>query len=185
MPHHYDEVNPIEDAIAQEAEEALKTAEIEKKESQRKELITRWHDRVEFGRKHDSMYRKRWADDRRMARGETEWLVDTNLIGAIMEVLSAFLYARDPDIMIRPSKSVNRQMIKEYREVAQTLEIMVSRLLKEARLKRNAKKQVLASMTVGVGWIKAAMQTRNASLYSALMIWMIMRDHVCSVLPTA
>jgi len=159
MPHHYDEVNPIEDAINQEAEAEAKKAEAQKKEQERIALIDRWHRRVKFARKFDKKYRERWCDDRRMARGETDWLVDTNLIGAIMEVLSAFLYARDPDIMIKPSKSVNRARLKDYRSVANTLEIMVSRLLSDARLKRNAKKWVLGSMTVGTGWIKASMQT--------------------------
>jgi hypothetical protein len=160
MKMEYNE-NPIEDALTQEAEAEKAKSEEEKKERERLTSIDRWHKRVEFGRNHDSHFRDRWADDRRMARGETEWLVDTNLIGSIMEVLSSFLYAKDPDIMSRPSKSVNRKLIKEYRAVAQTLEIMVSRLLKDARLKRNAKKWVLGSMTVGVGWMKAAMQTRK------------------------
>jgi hypothetical protein len=151
----------MEHAITEEAEAEARRAEAAKKEQERKAIINRWHERVDFGRKHDKKYRERWTDDRRMARGETEWLVDTNLIGAIMEVLQAFLYARDPDVLIKPSKSVNRQFIKEYRGVAKTLQIIVSRLLKDAGLKRRAKKWVLGSMTVGVGWIKAAMQTRN------------------------
>ncbi len=152
--------DPIEHAIAEEAEAERLKSEQAAKETQRIALIDRWHKRVEFGRKHDSDFRDRWADDRRMARGDTKWLVDTNLIAAIMEVLGAFLYAKDPDVTAKPSQSVNRKFISEYREVAKTLQIMVSRMWKDARLKRNAKKWVLGSMTVGIGWLKAAMQTR-------------------------
>ena len=154
----YDEINrTLED---QEEAEARRQAAVKQKQ-QEEALITKWADQVKRARKHDSYARKRWADDRRVARGDTEWLVDTNLIGAIMEVLSAFLYARNPDVSIKPSHSANRAMIQQYRALGTTLEIMVSRLLRDAHLKRTAKRWVRSAMTVGVGWIKAAMQTRT------------------------
>ncbi len=103
----------LPDIISEEIESESRRMEAAKKERERLAGIERWHERVEFGREHDKKYRDRWADDRRMARGETAWLVDTNLIGAIMEVLGAFLYAKNPDVMIKPSKSVNRERLKE------------------------------------------------------------------------
>lgn len=131
-----------------------------KRKAERRDLIDRWNDNLRRARKHDRQARARWADDRRVARGETEWLVDTNLIGAILEVLAAFLYARNPDVSVRPSPSVNRKMLKEFRALGETLEVMVSRLLRDAGLKRIGKRWVRGAMTVGIAWIKAGMQTR-------------------------
>lgn len=143
------------------AESEQRRIEAEKKKLQKQQLIDKWHQKISRARKHDKPARERWADDRRVARGESKWLVDTNLIAAILEVLAAFLYAKNPDISVKPSPSANRQLLKEYRAVGETLEIMVSRMLKDAGLKRVAKRWVRGAMTVGVGWIKAAMQTRT------------------------
>ncbi len=152
--------NPIEEHFRVEAE----TAESQRIEAQEKQkvttYITSWQERLTRNRTHDKDPRERWADDRKIARGDTGWLVDANLIGAIMEVLSAFLYAKNPDISAKPSASVGRKRIPEYRKVAETLQIMVSRLLKDAKLKRHAKKWVRGSMTTGVGWLKASIRTR-------------------------
>lgn len=122
--------------------------------------IEQWHGKIRRTRKHDKLARERWADDRKVARGESEWKVSANLIGAIMEVLAAFLYAKNPDISAKPSPSADRANLGQYNAVAETLEIVVSRLLRDAGLKRIAKRWVRQAMTVGIGWIKVAMQTR-------------------------
>jgi hypothetical protein len=151
----------ITDAMQAEDASAQLEREAREQKEQQKALIDRWIEKLTFARKHDSYARKRWADDRRVARGESEWLVDANLIGAMLEVLGAFIYARNPDISIKPSPSANRALLKEYRSVAETLEIMVSRMLRDAGLKRVGKRWVRGSMTVGTSWIKCAMQTRT------------------------
>jgi hypothetical protein len=148
-------------ALDAEQEIERRRQQAQKEKQQQRQLIEKWHEKISRARKHDKYARERWADDRRVARGDTEWAVDTNLIAAILEVLAAFMYARNPDISIKPSPSVNRQKITEYRGVAETLEIMVSRMLRDAGLKRVAKRWVRGAMTVGVGWIKVAMQTRT------------------------
>ena len=135
--------------------------EAQKMKAQEEALISKWAEKVKRARKHDDNARKQWADDRRVARGDTDWLVDTNLIGAILEVLAAFLYAKNPDVSIKPSASANRALLEQYRAVGETLEIMNSRMLKDAGLKRVGKRWVRAAMTVGVSWIKAGMQTRS------------------------
>jgi len=152
--------------LSEQDEAEQRKAEAEKKKTQQRELVEKWADKIKRARKHDKPARAKWADDRRVARGdpkpgEQPWLVSTNLIAAILEVLAAFLYAKNPDISIRPSQSVNRELINEYRAVAETLEIMDSRMLHDAGLKRIAKRWVRAAMTVGVSWIKCAMQTRT------------------------
>lgn len=154
----YDEINRTLEG--QEEAEARRVIAAKQK-AQEGALISKWAEKIKRARKHDQYARERWADDRRVARGETDWIVDTNLIGAIMEVLAAFLYAKNPDVSIKPSASVGRAMLKEYRALGDTLEIMVSRLLRDAGLKRIAKRWVRGAMTVGISWIKTAMQTRT------------------------
>ena len=156
--------NPIDHHLAEEAENEKIRAEAVKQELRKLNFITRWSERLSRSRRHDKDARDRWADDRRVARGDTGWLVDTNLIGSIMEVLAAFLYARNPDLEAKPSASVGRKRIPEYKKVASTLEIMVSRMLKDASLKRKAKKWVRGSMTVGISWMRVAMQTRQETV---------------------
>lgn len=156
-----DAYKEMTDTLAAEDAASQRQRDAERAEQDRAKLVSRWQDKIKRARKHDQKARERWADDRKVARGESDWLVDTNLIGAILEVLAAFLYARNPDISIKPSPSANRKMLKEYRAVSETLEIMVSRMLRDAGLKRIAKRWVRAAMTVGVSWIKVGMQMRT------------------------
>lgn len=158
-----EEITAVMDA---EAEAAAREAEVQKIKQQRQALIQKWADKLERARKHDRAARERWADDRRVARNDPrpdqeQWLVHTNLIGAILEVIAAFLFAKNPDVSIRPSPSANRDFLSQYRALAETLEVMVSRLLHDAGLKRTAKRWVRSAMTVGISWIKAGMQTRT------------------------
>lgn len=154
----------IANHLTEQEESEARAQEAAQKKAQTKALVQKWADKVKRTRRHDNHARIQWADDRRVARGdpkpgEQNWLVHTNLIAAILEVLAAFLYAKNPDISTRPSESANRKLNNEYRAVAETLEIIVSRMLHDAGLKRTAKRWVRAAMTVGVSWIKAAMQT--------------------------
>lgn len=131
-----------------------------------KKAVADWRKRLEHARKHDERFRARWADDRRIARNEPkdsepEWLVDTDLIGAIMEVLLAFLYAKDPDVNARPSPSAGRERKKVLIAFAETIQTVVSMLMRRANLKRRAKPWIRAAMTVGIGWLKAIFQTRT------------------------
>jgi len=157
----------MDSTITAEAEADKAREEAEKKKRQDRALIDKWVEKVRQARLHDADARDRWADDRRVARGESKFLVDTNLIGAIMEVIAAFLYAKNPDVSIRPSPSApkrdseGKSVVEMYRAVSDTLEIVVSRLQYNAGLKRVAKRWVRSAMTVGVGWIKCAMQTRT------------------------
>jgi len=157
----------LDSTLEAEAESERKAMEASKVEQQEREHISKWVDRIRQARAHDKDARDRWADDRKVARGESNFLVSTNLIGSIMEVIAAFLYARNPDLNIRPSPSApkmddaGQDMTKVWRALSDTLEVIVSRLLYNAGLKRVAKRWVRGAMTVGVAWIKAAMQTRT------------------------
>mgnify|MGYP006352812579 FL=1 len=119
------------------AESVIRQAD-EAKARARKD-VQDWQKRVDHGRKHMDKDRARWARDRKLAAGDPEgkdWEVDANLIGAYLEVLLSFLYAKDPDIMARVAASAGRAQIANYRMIAETLQIVVSRLLKDANLKK-------------------------------------------------
>ena len=162
-------IDPIQAEMEAQDEAEQKRQAAEERKRQHEALVTKWADKVKRARKHDQKARERWADDRRVARGEPPngekpWLVFTNLIAPILEVIASFLYAKNPDVSIRPSPSADRtdpELKKNVRAIANTLEVIVSRLFKDAGLKRVAKRWVRGSMTVGVSWIKAAMQTRT------------------------
>lgn len=144
------------------AESVIRQAD-EAKARARKD-VQDWQKRVDHGRKHMDKDRARWARDRKLAAGDPEgkdWEVDANLIGAYLEVLLSFLYAKDPDIMARVAASAGRAQIANFRMIAETLQIVVSRLLKDANLKKKAKRWVRSAETVGIGWLRATMQTRR------------------------
>ncbi len=126
-----------------------------------REHIDGWFEKIKRAKKHDKYFRERWNSDRKVARGEYNSPVSVNLISAIMEVLSAFLYAKNPDISVKPSESVDRARMTSYREFANTIEITASRMLKDAKLKKKAKRWIRGAQTVGIGWIKAIIQTRT------------------------
>ena len=149
------------DSIDAEAEAARLDDEARRKKVEDEALIARWINRIDHGRKHDADQRKNYADDRKYARGDTGWLVDTNLIGAILEILMAFIYAKDPDISVRPSQAVGVSRLPQMTMVSKTIEIVISRLLRDARLKHVCKRWLRSAMTVGIGWIKVGMQTKT------------------------
>jgi len=54
-----------------------------------------------------------------------------------------------------------QQRRDDAKQFGSTLEIVVSRLWKKARLKDQAKPQVASALTVGIGWLKASWQERT------------------------
>lgn len=108
-------------------------------------------------RKFDEPARAQYEQDRAYARGQARnWASDANLIGSFIDILVAFLYARDPDVSARAAPKVGG-VNADDRAFAETASIVVSRLWKQARLKRAAKKQVRSTLTVGAGWLKVIM----------------------------
>lgn len=173
---------------------------------QRRQHVKALFTAIDEARKFDEEARRQYAKDRRYARGDTGFKVDSNLIGTFIEILTAFLYARDPDVDVLPAEAavppdsdalmeaaeqaVNpmmpmdpmvqmvqqaavqqqfQQLQARYRKrqrdnkaFAETLTIVISRLWKDAKLKKQAKRWVRSCLTIGVGWMKASWQTRTA-----------------------
>jgi hypothetical protein len=141
-------------------------AEARRKEDERKALISKKRRLIDHAYDHDAKWRKRWQEDRIRARGDPvgdcpAWEVSANLTHSIIEVLLSVLYAKNPDISVTPSSSVARAAVKDYKAFAETLEILVSRLMANAGLKKKGKRWVRSTMTVGPGWLKCTLQTRT------------------------
>jgi hypothetical protein len=194
--------------------------------------VKKWLDRIDAARKFDESAREQYAKDRRYARGDSGFEVDANLIGTYIDILESFLYARDPDVDVRPSPASEPPSLEAMRDAAEdyvggspdiqqahdqafqavlqdsggdqkaaaaagqqaadglkdhliqqqyeqlrqryqrrqrdtkafaeTLEIIISRLWKDARLKFRGVRWVRSALTIGLGVLKVSWQERTA-----------------------
>lgn len=122
------------------------------------QVAKKWKE-YDQARKFDENFRKQIAIDRRYAAGTSDlsWAVTTNLIGAFIDILVALLYARNPDVSVRKSPQVDETNTYQMQIFARTLEIVISRLWKDGRLKVAARKGVRSVLSNGEGWFKATM----------------------------
>lgn len=199
--------------------------------------VARWADRVEKTRKFDEEALKQYAKDRRYARGDSGFAVDANLIGTFIDVLTAFLYAKNPEVDVMPAKATEppsmealrdaaevdidndprvvaagqqaanvaswgalamgqnpgaigaeagqaaaammreqvlaerfealqaayRKRQRDNKAFAETLELVVSRLWQQGKLKARARPLVRSGLTIAVGWLKASWQERTGA----------------------
>jgi hypothetical protein len=107
----------------------------------------------------DKDARAQYAIDRRYAAGTADltWAVNTNLIGSFIDILTSFLYARDPDVSVKKSPRVDNHGTKQDDDFAKTMELVISRLWKKSALKKRARKQVRSALSVSEGWLKVVM----------------------------
>lgn len=68
--------------------------------------VKRWQNLLLQTENYDQASRKTYVKCRRYARGDSGFLVDANIVGVNVDILEAFLYAKDPDVDIDPAKSV-------------------------------------------------------------------------------
>jgi hypothetical protein len=121
-------------------------------------------------REFDESARQQYEKDRRYAQGiaNRNWASDANIIGAFIDILVSFLYAKDPDVSARPAARVTPPIPKpgelppppsdtDHIKFAETAQIVISQQWRKARLKRTMKKCVRSSLSVGPGWFKAMM----------------------------
>lgn len=80
--------------------------------------VRAWLQRVDKARAFDEAARKQYARDRRYARGDSGFEVDTNLIGTFIDILVAFLYAQNPDIDVLTAPSAEPPTLESMMEAA-------------------------------------------------------------------
>lgn len=117
-------------------------------------------ERINEARSFDKNARKEYAFCRRYARGDSQFEVAVNLLGTYIDILVAFLYARDPDIDVTVAESVGPSRYAEVKLFAKTLELTLSHLWKKADMKRAAKRWLRSNLTIGIGWLKLGWQEK-------------------------
>jgi hypothetical protein len=147
----------------QEQDEAQKQREAD----ERKEVAKRWES-YDTARKFDKDARAQYAIDRRYAAGTAnlDWAVSANLIGAFIDILVSFLYARDPDVSVRKAPKVDNRGTSDEDDLAKTMELVISSLWKNpnTRLKATARRWVRSSLSVGSGWLKVILMSTGSNI---------------------
>lgn len=123
--------------------------------AQDRALVRRWQERLRQAREFDKAARRGYALDRTYCEAvQTGFSVSVPIAGTYTDLLTAFLYARDPAVLARPAESVGDKGVKAATEFGKTTELVVSALWQRARLRRSAKVAVRSALSVGVGWLK-------------------------------
>jgi hypothetical protein len=119
-------------------------------------LVKKFWEKYDMARKFDENFRKQVAIDRRYAAGTSDlaWAVTTNLIGAFIDILTAILYAKDPDVSCRKATQVDEEGTLQTDQFAKTLEIVISHLWMRGKLKKQARKSVRGVLSTAEGWLK-------------------------------
>lgn len=149
-------------------------------DKQEQDAVSALWKEYETARKFDAEARAQYAIDRRYAAGTADmaWAVKTNLIGSYIDILTSFLYAKNPDVSVKKAAQVNPSGSKNLEEFAKTSELIISRLWKQARLKEQAKKQVRSALSVGTGWLKVIMVCDGPNVPQMLTQLNDIRDNV-------
>lgn len=123
-----------------------------------KKRVGKWHETIKVSRAFDEEIRKLYARDRKYCRAESSLKVQYSLVQAYIDILVAFLVARDPDFESTPADSVGQAGLENAELYGKTMEIIISHLLRSARIKRKAGRQVRSALSVGIGVLKASWQ---------------------------
>jgi hypothetical protein len=118
-------------------------------------------DEYNAARSFDEQARKNYHRDRKYAGGKSDktWKSNANIIGSHIDILKSFVYAQNPDVSCRPGEKVDQQITEDDVAFAQTMQIVISKLWKRAKLKKRARRQTGATLTTGNGVLKALMYT--------------------------
>ena len=135
----------------------------DKEKAEEEALVKKRWKTYERAREFYINFRKQIAIDRRYASGTSDlaWAVDTNLIGAFIDILTSLLYAKDPDISAKKCQQVDNSNTMPMDNFAKTIQIVISQLWRRGKLKKAAKKNIRSVLSVGEGWLKANMITSD------------------------
>jgi len=124
--------------------------------------VRRYLNAYKVARKFDEPARQRYARDRAYAAGDANLAaaVDANLLGSYIDILVAYIYAKDPDVAARPAERVGKNQLEDGQYFADTMQIIVGHLWRRGRLKAVMKQVVRSGYSTGPGWLKAAMRPR-------------------------
>jgi len=151
--------NPMLDAIdaeaAHEAEEARRAQAALDEEAAVKDWLKRIEDALDF----DKAAREGYAKDRTYCQATANsdvFDVRVPIAGTYVNILTTFLYARDPEASVELAEACGVRVKEDAKAFATTLEIVIGRVWKKARLKQAADPLVRSGLSVAIGWMKAA-----------------------------
>ncbi|WP_146027631.1 hypothetical protein [Stenotrophomonas bentonitica] len=142
---------------AQDAADAEREAEAQAL-LQEEADVANWHKLLKESRDFDCDARKGYALDRRYCRNlvDEAYNVSVPIAGTYVNLLTSFLYARDPEPAVVPAESVGSSRVKQAKEVGRTLEIVIASLWRKGRLKHSMDAMVRSGLSIGIGWVKVA-----------------------------
>ena len=160
-----------------------------------KKAVQKFFARYDADRKFDTNIRKTIRKDRAYASGEaqTNWAVSTNLVGAAINVKTSVLYARDPDVSVRPAPQVDpppdsvtglpvAHPARERNDAfAKSLELVLSRLAKQGRLKQRMRRVLRSVFSTGFAWLKVLPVTNRVPDPIAQNEYNTMQENLASV----
>lgn len=147
------------DAIDADAQEQAELARRAQAAMEEEGAVRAWLKRIEEAREFDKDARKGYAKDRKTCQSHDNtdvFDVRVPIAGTYVNILTGFLYARDPETSVELAEAVSPRIKDEAKAFATTLEIVIGRLWKKARLKHSADALVRSGLSIGIGWIKAA-----------------------------
>jgi hypothetical protein len=80
--------------------------------------VKEWQKKIKEARDHDKPQRKRYALNRRYARGEGKWDVNVPIAGPNIDILTSLLYARNPDLDVQPAPMTTPPPMSQIMEMA-------------------------------------------------------------------
>lgn len=133
-----------------------------------KKLAADWLKKIEVALKRVDTEFKQFAKNRKLLKGRkgsTAEDVDTvraNLHYGNMAAMLPQIYAKDPEFAAQPSKGVSTSQMEAAKKFAATAEFMLQKMVvKDAGLKKPAKKIIRSTFTTSVGWLKASWQEKK------------------------
>lgn len=102
--------NPIDAGIAAASPNGEETSD-----------VRQWQKRLKSARDFDKPAREQYARDRRYARGDSRSDLNSNIAGVFVNILTDFLYAKNPDVDCLPARSAQPPSVNALREAAREI----------------------------------------------------------------
>lgn len=130
-------------------------------------LVRHWNDVIEKCWDDHKVFRDRVRESRMYVRGEQHEdksgkLVRANLLYSDIKAGVNKVYAKHPEISIRPAVAVDESRYSQVKDFAKTCETVLNRQLLDASLKRRAKAALRSADTTRIGWLKIDYQREYA-----------------------
>ncbi len=126
-----------------------------------KALSADWLKRIDTAKgRHEDQF-KQFAVNRRLLRGVDRHgdKIKQNLYFANLAAMRPQIYAKDPEFALKPTMAVGDRQIEAAKRFSRTGEAVLTRcLVKDARLKKRAKRMMTSAYTTSVGWLKCSWQ---------------------------